>query len=110
MKRRFTDFIVRLAVAGLLSAGLARPAFACACCSEPGLAAHGLGAALYKEWRAQALAKLTGILALHGAVARAELILHGRGRSCTSAPDFDSWTLVLRGKGIRFTFLGTTVQ
>lgn len=201
--RRFTDFVFRALVATLLSAGLAHPALACACCSEigqriehtgpmdsyvraewlavrftptarlfadagfpdtvegvdgpsdqdyrlkmlrtpkslmiavtdaagrlgtiemqmpkeltrfevdprePGVAAHGLGPALYKEWRAQAPATLTGILALHGRTARAELILHGRGRSCTSATDFDGWTLTLRGNGIRFTFLGTTMQ
>lgn len=203
MTRRLTDFIIRAILTALLSASLAQPASACACCSEigqrlehtgpmdsyvreewssvrfapsarlfsdpgfpdtvegvmapsdrdyrlkmlrtprslmialtdaagrvgtiemqvprelarfevdprePGVTDQGLGPVLYKEWRTQGQAKLTGTFALRGHAAHAELILQGRGRSCTSASDFDSWTLVLRGKGIRFTFLGTTMR
>jgi hypothetical protein len=68
------------------------------------------GPTLYKEWRLNGVAKLDGVLAAKGRWARADLILHGRGNSCTSASDFDSWTLIVKGKGIRFTFLGATVQ
>lgn len=70
----------------------------------------GHGPTLYKEWRWKGLAKLTGAFAANGRWARAELILHGRGLGCTSSTDFDAWTLVVRGKAIRFNLLGTTIR
>ncbi len=73
-------------------------------------AAGGNGPVLYKEWRLQGLAKLSGSLAARGTWAHARLILHGRGNSCTSAYDFETWTLAMTGKGIRFKFLGATVR
>ncbi len=72
--------------------------------------ASGNGPSLYKEWRLHGLAKLGGILAANGTWAHARFILHGEGNSCTSAPDFTSWTLSVTGKDIRFRFLGTTVR
>ena len=73
-------------------------------------AAAGHGPVLYKEWRYQGLAKLSGVLAARGVWAHVRLILHGRGNSCTSAIDFDTWTLAVTGKAIRFKFLGATVR
>ena len=70
----------------------------------------GLGPTLYKEWRLHGIAKLSGILAARGVWAHARLILHGRGNSCTSAHDFENWTLSVTGKAIRFKFLGATVR
>lgn len=65
------------------------------------------GPALYKEWRLTNGARLGGILAASGSAATATLILHGEGNSCTSAYDFQRWTLSIKGKGIDFTFLGS---
>lgn len=64
------------------------------------------GPSLYKEWRLSSEARLDGIVATGGRVAVATLILHGGGNSCTSAIDFQRWTLTVKGKGISFTFLG----
>ena len=64
------------------------------------------GPALYKEWRLSGPARLSGIAAAGGAVARATLVLHGGGNSCTSAFDFTHWTLNVAGRGVKFTFLG----
>jgi hypothetical protein len=75
-----------------------------------GTSEGGHGPTLYKEWRVNGLAKLTGIFAAQAKWARAELVLHGRGLGCTSSADFDAWTLVVRGKAIKFTFLGATVR
>jgi hypothetical protein len=64
------------------------------------------GPALYKEWRLTGNARLSGIVSAHGANAKATLILHGAGNSCTSAYDFGQWTLTVAAKGIAFTLLG----
>ena len=50
--------------------------------------------------------RLSGIVASSGARAKARLILHGYGNSCTDAHDFTHWTLVVTGRDIRFTLLG----
>lgn len=68
----------------------------------------GLGPVLYKEWRLEGEARLSGFLAAGSGRADASLILHGRGRGCTSAEDFTHWTLAVRGVGVRFTLLGET--
>lgn len=75
-----------------------------------GTSEGGHGPTLYKEWRVKGLAKLTGVFAAQSRWARAELVLHGRGLGCTSAQDFDAWTLMVRGKATRFNFLGATVR
>ncbi|MEQ1755050.1 MAG: hypothetical protein ABL973_13055 [Micropepsaceae bacterium] len=76
---------------------------------------HGLaqpaspnGPSLYKEWRVHGLAKLGGILSKEGNWAHARLVFQGQGNSCTSAMSFESWTLSVLGKNIKFRFLGTT--
>jgi hypothetical protein len=70
--------------------------------------AGGTGPALYKEWRLEGEVRLRGILASGGSRATGRLILHGSGNSCTSADQFTTWTLSVRGRDTRFTFLGTT--
>lgn len=68
----------------------------------------GRGPTLYKEWRLEAAAKLTGIFATKQNRATARLIFHGRGNSCTASPDFTHWTLTISGAGVRFMLLGET--
>jgi hypothetical protein len=68
----------------------------------------GTGPALYKEWRLEGEVRLRGILGSGGSRATGRLILHGSGNSCTSADQFTTWTLSVRGRGTRFTFLGAT--
>lgn len=66
----------------------------------------GVGPKLYKEWRLTSTAELSGMVAKSSDQAQATLILHGRGIGCTSAEHFTHWTLILRGRGVRFTLLG----
>jgi len=66
----------------------------------------GRGPRLYKEWRLESTAGLSGIVAQGNNQAHATLILHGHGNGCTSAEDFTHWTLMIRGPGVRFTLLG----
>jgi hypothetical protein len=66
-----------------------------------------LGPSLFKEWRITTPAQGTGIFA--GGVSETQqltLILHGRGNSCTSAPDFKSWTLVMQGPSANYHLFG----
>lgn len=77
---------------------------------EVGQTPGGNGPVLYKEWRLQGISKLSGNLAAKGAWAHARLILHGRGNGCTSAIDFENWTLSVLGKQINFKFLGATMR
>lgn len=78
---------------------------------------HGLsqpaapnGPVLYKEWRVHGLAKAGGILSKSGNWAHARLVFQGEGNTCTSAMDFESWSLSVVGKNIKFRFLGTTIR
>ncbi len=70
--------------------------------------AGGNGPTLYKEWRLEAPATLSGIFAAKQSRGTARLILQGRGNSCTASPDFSHWTLVVSGTGVRFSLLGET--
>jgi hypothetical protein len=67
---------------------------------------NGGSVALYKEWRLNGDVELGGFFAGADQHARARLILHGLGNSCTSAEDFSHWTLVVTGPGTKFTLLG----
>jgi len=67
---------------------------------------RGLGPALYKEWRIEGEARLSGTFAAGGNRALARLILHGSGNSCTDSSSFTHWSLVVTGRGVRFTLLG----
>src|SRR5262245_8539453 len=63
----------------------------------------GTGPSLYKEWIVTAKAGGTGIFAagVRGN-ARASLILHGAGNSCTDAGHFGHWTLQVKGPNADF--------
>jgi len=67
---------------------------------------RGLGPTLYKEWRLDGEVRLNGVFAAGGNRAKARLILHGYGNSCTDIHGFTHWTLVVAGQGIRFSLLG----
>ena len=71
----------------------------------------GTGPSLYKEWIVTAKAAGTGIFAagMHGN-ARASLILHGAGNSCTDAGHFSHWTLEVKGPNADFSFIGELVR
>lgn len=71
----------------------------------------GTGPSLYKEWMVSAKAGGTGIFAagLRGN-ARASLILHGSGNSCTDAGHFGHWTLEVTGPNADFAFIGELVR
>ncbi len=67
----------------------------------------GLGPVLYKEWQLTANVEATGVL--RSMVANGQkvtLILHGRGRGCTDAPDFTDWTLLVPGPSRKLTLYG----
>jgi hypothetical protein len=71
--------------------------------AEPG----GLGPLLYKEWRFNGTAQVTGIFkSLMRGPVRFHLILQGRGRGCTEAEDFKHWTLQISVAGNSHTFYG----
>jgi hypothetical protein len=71
--------------------------------AEPG----GLGPLLYKEWRLNGTAQVSGIFkSLMRGPARFHLILQGRGRGCTEAEDFKHWTLQISAAGNSHTFYG----
>ncbi len=70
----------------------------------------GGGPSLYKEWRLETTAGLTGIVGRDHNQAQATLIFHGRGNGCTRAEDFTHWTLIIFGPGVRFTLLGKLAQ
>jgi hypothetical protein len=72
---------------------------------------RGNGPTLYKEW------KITGKVGGDGVFSPATgpnqlltLILQGRGNSCTSASDFDHWTLVMQGPKGHYIMFGELVQ
>jgi len=67
----------------------------------------GGGPRLYKEWRLESTADLSGLVAENEDKAQATLILHGHGNGCTAAEDFTHWTLQVSGPDVRFTLLGT---
>jgi len=67
------------------------------------------GPPLYKEWRLAGAVTLGGILAAANTHARATLILHGRGNSCTSATDFTHWTVAVTGTDTQLTLLGELI-
>ena len=70
---------------------------------EPG----GLGPLLYKEWRFNGAAQLTGVFkSVIKGPARFHLILQGRGRGCTEAEDFKHWTLQISSGRNSHTFYG----
>ena len=64
------------------------------------------GPSLYKEWRLQRQASLSGPMANATTPVIASLILHGEGNSCSSSSDFTRWTLIVKGRNVAFTFLG----
>jgi hypothetical protein len=66
----------------------------------------GAGPTLYKEWKLEGEATLTGVFAAGGRRANAVLVLQGRGKGCTTAADFTHWTLGISGTGVRFMLLG----
>jgi hypothetical protein len=67
---------------------------------------RGQGPLLYKEWRLEGEARLSGVFAAGAKQAMAKLILHGSGNSCTDGSSFTHWSLVVRGRGVRFTLIG----
>ena len=69
-------------------------------------ASAGGGPRLYKEWRLESTADLSGLVAENKNKAEATLILHGHGNGCTAAQDFTHWTLQVRGPDVKFTLLG----
>jgi len=66
----------------------------------------GGGPRLYKEWRLESTADLSGLVAENEDKAQATLILHGHGNGCTAAEDFTHWTLQVSGPDVRFALLG----
>ena len=72
--------------------------------SPPG----GVGPTLYKEWRFNGPARVTGVLkkGLAGA-ARFRLILQGRGNNCEGAEDFKTWLLQVSGPRHAYAFYGS---
>lgn len=73
-------------------------------------ASNGHGPELYKEWRLEGEATLSGIVGASGRRGHARLILHGHGNGCTTADHFTHWTLSVVGPDIRFTFLGEFIR
>ncbi len=68
---------------------------------------HGLGPTLYKEWKLTANAVGDGLFkAATGPGQRMTLVLHGRGRGCTSYEQFSHWSLLVHGKADNFTMYG----
>jgi hypothetical protein len=72
---------------------------------ENGTSVEG-GPRLYKEWRLESTAELSGMVAQGNNKAPSMLILQGHGNACTSAEDFTYWTLLIDGPGVKFTLLG----
>ena len=68
------------------------------------------GPKLYREWRIEGDATLTGIFAAKRARAKVHLILQGEGNRCVTATDFKSWSLSLTAPGVAVKLLGKTVQ
>lgn len=64
------------------------------------------GPSLYKEWRLQRQASMSGPMANATTPVFATLVLHGEGNSCSSSADFTRWTLIVKGRNVGFTFLG----
>jgi hypothetical protein len=68
----------------------------------------GSGPTLYREWKLNAPAAGTGILAAGtGKGQRIALVLQGHGNSCASASDFTHWTLAVSGAAARYHLFGT---
>lgn len=66
------------------------------------------GPALYKEWRITGYTT-SGDGLFKGAVTRntkITLVLHGRGNACTTAEQFNAWTMLVFGPANKFTLYG----
>lgn len=60
---------------------------------------------LYKEWRLSAPVTATGVFT-PSANATARLVLQGRGNACTSADQFKSYMLIVKGPTAQLTLFG----
>ena len=67
----------------------------------------GLGPSLFKEWKMTTNAVGDGIFRTATRwPQRMTLVLHGRGKGCTSADQFHAWTLLVHGPVDTFTLYG----
>ena len=69
-----------------------------------------LGPALYKEWRLNGDATLTGLVLKGTHKAKVQLVLQGRGISCPAADDFSHWSLAIDGKQVQFRLTGELIK
>jgi hypothetical protein len=68
---------------------------------------QGTGPPLYKEWKLTGKAKGTGAFSPGGGHGQLlTLIVQGGGNSCTSASDFNAWTLVMQGAKANYSLFG----
>lgn len=64
------------------------------------------GPSLYKEWRFNGNATLSGLAKQGTHKAKIELILQGRGISCPTVEDFSHWSMAIDGENVQFRLTG----
>lgn len=68
------------------------------------------GPALYKEWRLNGDATLTGLVTKGIHKAKSKLVLQGRGISCPDTDDFSHWSLTVDGSRAQFRLTGELIK
>lgn len=64
------------------------------------------GPALYKEWRLNGTATLSGLAIKGTHKAKVRLVLQGRGIACPTVEDFSHWSIAVDGKQVKFRLIG----
>jgi hypothetical protein len=77
--------------------------------THDGLKSPGGGPRLYKEWRFEGRANVTGFLRSSSPTGYF-LVLQGSGNRCDNAADFSHWRLELKSPRVRYTLTGELAQ